>query len=176
MQVFLFVRFADSDGVHLAMIDTVRKQKRRCKENVVITNPWEDVRLNVFGCSVDLYAANPAKLVVTIANSTGKVTVLDIHVRGGSEGYHIENNDDLVVVKNSRAIGNTNYGYYILDNKVEITGSPEISGNGVGVKIVGDNVVLRTNKVLSNAGVGIDVEGDDNVVRVALSKRTAVTA
>ena len=29
----------------------------------------------------------------------GKVTVLDIHARGGSTGYLIENNSDLVVVE-----------------------------------------------------------------------------
>jgi len=135
-------------------------------ENVVITNPYEDVRLNVFGCSVDLHAADPDKPVVTIENSIGKVTVLDIHVWGSHvAGYLIQNNSDLVVVKNSRAVGGSGIGYSIKDDKVEITGSPEISGNDIGLQIVGNNIILRTNKVVSNTGVGIDIQGDNNVVR-----------
>ena len=132
-------------------------------ENVIITNPYEDVRLNVFGCSVNLTAADDTKPVITIIDSVGKVTVLDIHVYGSDvAGYLVQDNDDLVVVKNSRAIGDV-IGYHIVDDDVEITGSPEISGNTTaGVLIEGNNVKLRTNNDIHSNGIGIKIIGDNN--------------
>jgi hypothetical protein len=133
-------------------------------ENVTITNTHTE-RLNIFGCSVTLTAADPTKPVITITGSTGKVTVLDIHVTGSLvAGYKVQNNADLVVVKNSRA-KDTTIGYDILPpgGKVEITGSPEISGNTTaGILVAGSNVTLRTNSDIINNGIGIKITGDNN--------------
>jgi len=131
-------------------------------ENVTITNTHTE-RLNIFGCSVTLHAADPTKPVITILNSVGKVTVLDIHVTGSNvAGYVVQNNADLVVVKNSRA-KDTTIGYYVNDDKVEITGSPEISGNTTaGILVAGSYVTLRTNSDIINNGIGIKITGDNN--------------
>jgi uncharacterized repeat protein (TIGR01451 family) len=133
-------------------------------ENVVITNRHEE-RLNVFGCSVDLAAKDPTLPVITIEDSVGKVTVLDIHVWDSQvAGYVVHNNADLVVVKNSRSISayGTSIGYNITDDDVEITGSPEISGHDIGILVEGSNVKLRTNNDINNNGIGIQIDGDSN--------------
>lgn len=132
-------------------------------ENVVVTNT-RSLRLNIFACSVTLTAKDPSKPVITIKNSVGKVTVLDIHVQGSTvAGYLIQNNADLVVVKNARAKGN-DIGYWVKDDKVEISGSPDISGNRIGVLL--DNatsVTLRTNNMIQdNSLYGIQVNGSGN--------------
>jgi hypothetical protein len=136
-------------------------------ENVVITNTRSD-RLNVFACSIDIYAADRTKPVVTIEDSIGKVTVLDVHVHGSLVGgYVVDNNADLVVVKNSRSIaaadaGANSIGYWITDDDVEITGSPETSGWGIGMLVAGSEVTLRTNNDINDNGVGIKITGDNN--------------
>jgi hypothetical protein len=131
-------------------------------ETVVITNTHSE-RMNVFGCSVTLTGAVAGQPVITIQNSVGKVTVLDIHVEGGGTGYLVQNNADLVVVKNSRAKDNF-YGYDIkVGGKVEITGSPQISGNYVGILVEGSNVTLRTNSDIIDNGIGIKITGNNNV-------------
>jgi hypothetical protein len=132
-------------------------------ENVVVTNT-RSLRLNIFACSVTLTAKDPSKPVITIKNSVGKVTVLDIHVQGSTvAGYLIQNNADLVTVKNARSKGN-DIGYWVKDDKVEITGSPDISGNRIGVLLDNaTNVTLRTNNMIQdNSLYGIQVNGSSN--------------
>ncbi len=131
-------------------------------ENVIITNSRPQ-RLNVFGCSVTLQAKDPTKPVITVRDSVGKVTVLDIHVTGSSvAGYFVTNNADLVVIKNARALNN-DIGYLVNDTDVEITGAPEISGNRIGIQIGGSNVTLRTNSdIRKNSQFGILVLGNGN--------------
>jgi uncharacterized repeat protein (TIGR01451 family) len=132
-------------------------------ENVIIKNTHTE-RLNVFGCSVSLHAADPGKPVITIEGSTGKVTVLDIHVSGSDvAGYLIQNNADLVIVKNSRSFGASGIGYWVKDDLVEISGAGEISGNDIGILVEGSNVTLRTNNLINdNKFFGIKITGDNN--------------
>ena len=131
-------------------------------ENVIISNA-STKRLNVFGNSVNINAADVNKPVVTIENSLGKVTALDIHAFGSNvAGYLVQNNADLVVVKNTRAIGN-NIGIWVKDNNVEVTGSPEVSGGKIGILVEGDNVTLRTNNlIVGNTQFGIKIVGNAN--------------
>ena len=131
-------------------------------ENVVVTNIHAE-RLNIFGCSVTIHAADPGQPVMTIVNGNGKVTVLDIHVKNSNaEGFLVQNNDDLIVVKNSRAIGN-DIGYRIDDTNVQITGAPQISDNRIGILVEGSNVELRSNSdIIDNSEAGIRVTGDFN--------------
>src|SRR6185436_14269227 len=73
-------------------------------QNVTITNSHQ-ARMNIFGCSVTIWAANSNLPVITITNSAGKIAVLDIHVKGSNiAGYLVQNTGDLVTVKNSRAM------------------------------------------------------------------------
>jgi parallel beta-helix repeat protein len=131
-------------------------------ENVVITNTRPE-RLNVFGCSVSLHAEDPDKPVITIENGVGKVTVMDIHVSGSHvAGYFVQSNADLVVVKNSRSIGASGIGYWIVDDDVEITGAQEVSNNDIGILVEGSNVKLRTNNDINSNGIGIKITGDKN--------------
>ncbi|MDZ4858367.1 MAG: right-handed parallel beta-helix repeat-containing protein [Candidatus Hydrogenedentes bacterium] len=135
-------------------------------ENIIVTNERPE-RLNIFGCSVTIHAEDPNLPVITVKDSVGKVTILDLHVKNSNvAGYKVEaSNDDLVVLKNGRAMNNA-IGYWILDDEVEVTGSPQISGNGIGIKVEGDSNVLRDNNHINeNTGDGIFVTGDANQVR-----------
>jgi len=136
-------------------------------QTVVIEN-MNTQRLNVFGCSITLNAANPALPVVTVKDGVGKVTVLDIHVQGSTKaGYYVEDNDDLVVLKNSRALNN-DIGFQINDTNVELTGSPSIANNRIGVQVEGDGNTLRDNNHINDNtsdGVLVTATGDNNDIR-----------
>ncbi len=136
-------------------------------ENVVITNN-STLRLNIFGCSVTVWAADPTKPVFTINNATGKgkITVLDLHAKGSSvAGYSINNKGDLVIVKNSRAMNN-DIGIKVLSistGKIELTGSPEISSNRIGISLEGSNTLLRSNNHIdNNTQYGVVISGTAN--------------
>ncbi len=131
-------------------------------ENVIITNPTTS-RLNVFGCSVTMYPLDPSLPVITIQNSIGKVTVLDLHVKYSSvQGYLVKNNAGLVVVKNSSAWYN-DIGIDVQDNNVEVTGAQHINGNRIGILVEGNNNILRTNSdIISNTYYGIVISGSGN--------------
>lgn len=131
-------------------------------ENVTITNE-NPQRLNIFGCSVTLHADDTSQPVMRIVNSVGKVTVLDIHVKYSEvEGYLIQNNDDLVVVKNSRSMYH-DIGYRVQDDDVQITGSQASSHNRIGMLIEGDYNILRTNNdIMDNSEAGIKITGHHN--------------
>jgi hypothetical protein len=137
-------------------------------ENVIINN-MNPERLNVYGCSVTMKAAIGGQPVITIQNSVGKVTVLDLHVKNGNDcnskagiGYLIQNNADLVVVKNSSAWYN-DIGYDVKDDNVQITGAQHINCNRIGVWLEGNNNILRTNSdIIFNTEAGIRISGNNN--------------
>jgi hypothetical protein len=137
-------------------------------ENVVVNN-LSTVRMNIFGCSVSMKAANVNLPVFTVTQGVGKVTILDLHVKSdaivaGVQGYLVTaGNAGRVTLKNARAIG-FDIGYEVRDNDVEITGSPEISHNRIGIWINGGTAVtLRTNNmIVDNSQYGIRVDGSTN--------------
>jgi len=88
---------------------------------------------------------------------------MDIHAFGSKvAGYYVVNNADLVVVKNTRAIGN-DVGIWIKDDNVEVTGSPEVSGGRIGILVEGNGVTLRTNNlIVGNTQYGIKITGNNN--------------
>jgi hypothetical protein len=141
-------------------------------ENVIVENK-NAARLNIFGCSVTMKPSNVNAPVFTILDGIGKVTMLDLHVKGTGvanvQGYLVKGGTDanasLVVLKNARAIG-FDIGYEVRDTDVEITGSAEISGGRYGVWINGgSNVKLRTNnQVWDNSIAGIYIQGNNNEV------------
>jgi hypothetical protein len=108
-------------------------------ENVVVQNTTS-ARLNIFGCSVSMKAANTSLPVFTVIESKGKVTILDLHVKSdaivaGVQGYLVKacvsncpSSPARITLKNARAIG-FGIGYEVRGGNVEITGSPEISHN-----------------------------------------------
>lgn len=136
-------------------------------ENVIVTNNWT-TRLNIFGCSVTVWAADVTKPVFTVNNAAGKgkITILDLHAKGSLvAGYSINNKGDLVIVKNSRAMNN-DIGYKVLNtstSNVEITGSPEISNNRIGISLEGTKTLLRSNNHIdNNTQYGIVIIGTAN--------------
>lgn len=131
--------------------------------NITITNTRPE-RLNIFGCNVGLQAANSSLPVITIQNSVGKVTVLDINVKGSTvAGYLVKNNADLVVVKTASATNNK-LGYDVQDDNVEISDAPLISNNDTGIVVKGgpNNILRGNNSIVSNTGAGIRISGSGN--------------
>jgi len=164
-QIFIGVTASDCDTIPLCGKDSSRSpsgDNPHGTENVIVTNN-NPQRLNIFGCSVTIWAADVNKPVITIQNSLGKVTVLDVHVKYSKvAGYLVQNNADLVVVKNSAAWFN-DLGYDINDDNVQVTGAQHIKNNRIGILVRGNNNILRTNNdITDNTLYGIELRGNNN--------------
>ena len=130
--------------------------------NIVITNPYSQM-LYVVGNSVNLTAADVSKPVITVKNSVGKVTLMDVHAYGSNvDGVLVTNNASYVLVKNTDAVNNKGAGIHIIDNNVEVRGSQRIIGNGTGILAEGTAIVLSTNNITKSTGWGIKILGGSN--------------
>ncbi len=121
-------------------------------------------RLQLYGCSITLTAADSGLPVVDITSGANGGLTKDVHATGSLvAGYKIESTNH--TVENTRAFGNA-IGFWITGNSNHVDGALGTTNNGIGFKIDGNSNTLDTNNgVETNLGDGVLITGDGNTVK-----------